>query len=82
MSVQEMTPGAFRKALKAFGLDQTTAAEFLSLSRRTVHNWSNGHGSIHPAVVKLFVIMLVMDLTPKQADKLIAKYLKNHKNGS
>ena len=77
-----MTPVSFRKSLKVFGLDQTTAAEFLSLSRRTVHNWSNGHGSIHPAVVKLFLLMLVMDLTPKQVDKRIAKYLENHKNGN
>ncbi|MBI1202637.1 MAG: helix-turn-helix domain-containing protein [Rhodopseudomonas sp.] len=58
-----MTPEQFSAALKALGLTQTAAAEFLGRSLRQVSAYANG-ARIPLATAKLLRLMVWLNLKP------------------
>lgn len=61
-----MTPDELRAELARLGLSQTGAARALRVNEKTVRRWATGE-----IPVPFAVALLLVKLTPKEADKLI-----------
>lgn len=65
-----MTPSEFREAIASLDLDQTEAAKFLKVGRRTAVRWAV-NGRIPFAVGALLRLMKRLGIRPRDLPKMI-----------
>ena len=64
-----MTAKQFRHAIEALGLSQEAAGVFMGRSKRQGQRWA-GNEPIPESVAKLLCVMVCMDLTPDDVDRM------------
>ena len=64
-----MTPTQYREAIKALGLSQERAGDWLGIGKRTSQNYALGESRIPEPVAKLLRIMIELKLNPDDVEK-------------
>lgn len=67
-----MTPDRFRDALNRLGLSTPEAAKFLRVQERSVFRWLAGNPPVPFAVAALLIIMLEVEVTPREVVAFVA----------
>jgi hypothetical protein len=60
-----MTPNQYKAALKALGLSQERAGDWLSIGRRTSQGYALGEYPVPEPIAKLLRLMVRLELNPK-----------------
>lgn len=63
-----MTPTEYRAAIKALGLSQERAGDWLGIGKRTSQSYALGESRIPEPVAKLLRIMIELKLNPDQIE--------------
>lgn len=63
-----MTPSQYRTAIKALGLSQERAGDWLGIGRRTSQSYALGETRIPEPVAKLLRIMIELKLDPDEIE--------------
>jgi hypothetical protein len=62
---EQMTPAQYRAAIKALGLSQHRAGDFLGIGRRTSQGYALGEYSVPEPIAKLLRLMIKLELKPE-----------------
>jgi hypothetical protein len=60
-----MTPAQYKATIKALGLSQARAGDWLGIGRRTSQSYALGETRIPEPVAKLLRIMIELELNPE-----------------
>ena len=60
-----MTPTQYKAAIKALGLSQHRAADWLGIGRRTSQGWALGEYPVDEPAAKLLRLMIRLKLKPE-----------------
>jgi hypothetical protein len=63
-----MTPSQYKAAIKALGLSQQRAGDWLGIGRRTSQSYALGETRIPEPVAKLLRIMIKLKLNPDEIE--------------
>jgi hypothetical protein len=63
-----MTPTQYREAIARLGLSQAAAGRFLTGRERTSRSWASGESRIPKSVEMLLLLMIDMELDPKDIE--------------
>jgi hypothetical protein len=70
MSEGQMTPIQYRAAIKALGLSQERAGDWLGIGRRTSQSYALGETRIPEPVAKLLRLTIKLKLNPEKMEQI------------